>query len=373
MNNNPPAILHRVFDQQHLVWFPESNSWISMQEPAWFVCRLWRNGVEDDIIARRYALRYGMKLNESKEFTGNILHKLKEYSARLPNNPKVYHLSSPSSFYSSHTYRIDKTSFTLRFGSALEEFYGHHALAHLEIKDTVRQSIVFEWFCSGKNHVLKNGSVSWVETDPSRIKRRLFIALSGLIHNKRPGQWLSFVHGAAISRGDHCLVLTTASGSGKSTLAAFLCRNGYTFMSDDIVPIDARHCLAWPFPAAMRVKSGAYDVLTPLYPRLSDAREFAFKNTETTLRYLPFLADESEYRPLPVKVFVFVKYSPGKKEYFRKLNAIESIQKFNENAWLSSQPGHARKFLSWFPEINCFELSYSGFDKLPADFFYETR
>jgi len=50
-------------------------------------------------------------------------------------------------------------------------------------------------------------------------------------------QGILTLHGACVSDLDQTLILLGNSGSGKSTLAAALLKSGFTFLSDDIVPI----------------------------------------------------------------------------------------------------------------------------------------
>ena len=68
---------------------------------------------------------------------------------------------------------------------------------------------------------------------------------------------LFFVHGAAVTNGTHCVVISGESGSGKSTLCWQLCSAGFGYMSDELVPIDLRTIEAQPYPHALCLKSVA--------------------------------------------------------------------------------------------------------------------
>jgi len=68
---------------------------------------------------------------------------------------------------------------------------------------------------------------------------------------------LFFVHGAALAKGNRCIVISGESGSGKSTLCWQLCGAGFEYMSDELAPIDLRTTEAHPYPHALCLKSVA--------------------------------------------------------------------------------------------------------------------
>lgn len=66
---------------------------------------------------------------------------------------------------------------------------------------------------------------------------------------------LFFVHGAALSIDDRCVVISGESGSGKSTLAWSLCHQGFAYMSDELAPIHPTHMHVEPYPHALNLKT----------------------------------------------------------------------------------------------------------------------
>jgi hypothetical protein len=56
------------------------------------------------------------------------------------------------------------------------------------------------------------------------------------------------LHGAAVSRGGHQIVMLGAPFSGKTTLALELVRRGYTFLGDEYVVFDKHASALQPFP-----------------------------------------------------------------------------------------------------------------------------
>jgi hypothetical protein len=86
---------------------------------------------------------------------------------------------------------------------------------------------------------------------PTRLTReivRMFIsANSDLI-------WL---HAGAVSHDDKAIIFPGRWGRGKSTLVTELAKRGWSFHSDDILPIDPRSWMAWPFPQTPRLRQGS--------------------------------------------------------------------------------------------------------------------
>lgn len=356
----------KKIQHSHIVWFEESNSWIQFELPAWFIYCKILNGSKPKEISTAFSKKYSLGFKESLTIVTEIhneIKKLKNYSFhKKPSFPCTIY-SSPPKFFSKRVYLINQKRIEILFGSSLLEYLIHSNFSHLEAKSKLKHHYCIEVFQFQESFVLKTSDKAWAENDSNTIKRKLFIELTNLIYNKTENDWLAYIHGSAISNEHETIVLSTACGSGKSTLAALLCKNGLKFVSDDYVPIDAWFCKAYPFPAALSVKDGAYPILLPLYEELKDSQVYHFKGTNKTVKYLAFPDDGNYYKPLPVKNFVFVVYDKTMPYSFRKVPTLEAIKRFNDEAWLSPTPAHARKFLKWFPGVNCYELVYSDNDR----------
>jgi len=358
----PGKRISRKISNSHILWFGESNSWIQLEEPAWFVYRNYNSGKQLEKISEKISVQYGLSRAESLRFVNEVaeeIRKLSSASFHARNPISSYQFHSPEMFFSVRNYKIKGKIYAISFGSKLLDYMIHPPLAQLEIKTQSPPHFRIEAFSAGFQFIIKIADQAWTENDPSLLKRRLFIQLAGLIYGKSDHDWLAFIHGSAVSNEKESIVLSTASGSGKSTLAALLCKSGLKFMSDDYIPVDARYCRAYPFPSALSVKDGALPCLLPLYDQLKDAEVFHFRGNNKTVRYLPFPVNRNFYKPLPVKKLVFVQYDTATKFNARKIDTLEAIRRFHEEAWVSHSPTHAKKFISWFPGLQCFELIYS--------------
>ena len=65
---------------------------------------------------------------------------------------------------------------------------------------------------------------------------------------------LIWLHAGAAAKDDNAIMLCGAWGSGKSTMVGNLCKKGWTYLSDDIVPIEmeARRLMSFPLTPMMR-------------------------------------------------------------------------------------------------------------------------
>jgi hypothetical protein len=368
----------KKIDNSHIIWFEESNSWIQLEEPAWYIYKSFQSGETATTISKKFSKKYAQRIDETIAFVNEIINQFGKLSSTTFRPEKALSgndYNHTINFFSSHTYKINRKRIEIHFSSRLLEFIIHPSFAHLEIKTSGKSDFIIQVFSTEILHVLKINDEAWTEKDPSFLKRKLFIELTNLIYGKSEKNWLAYIHGSAVSNGLESVILTTECGSGKSTLAALLCNKGLQFVADDYVPIDARFCRAYPFPAALSVKDGAFLVLSPLFPQLKTTEVFHFKGTNKTIRYLPFPNETNFYKPLAVRNLVFVKYNTSKLCSLRKLPTLEAIRRFNEEAWLSPIPAHAKKFIKWFPELNFYELEYSENEKAVREIFglFETH
>lgn len=89
------------------------------------------------------------------------------------------------------------------------------------------------------------------------------------------------VHAASMSRHGRGVILAGRSGAGKSTLVAGLLSRGWQYLCDEFAMVDARTLELKPFPKAVCVKAGAFDLVRRLKLQLSGDRHYvnALKGT----------------------------------------------------------------------------------------------
>ena len=128
------------------------------------------------------------------------------------------------------------------------------------------------------------------------VERLRYEVLLRLIEERSDLIWLHA--GAAAYQGSSVMILGSW-GRGKSTLVTSLYANGWTYLSDDVVPLDPNSNRAFPFPLTPMVREDPGQEL-PL-ERLSELRK-----TEVLL-----LPERVCRDPVPISTMVFPVYSRG--------------------------------------------------------------
>ncbi len=365
-------ILSKKLSSSRIVWFEPSNQWVYLEEPAWFVFQQLRNKKAIAEIARKCAGKYRVSYGECLRFVEDISASLAEFQKPLLT---VYEESfttetaSSLSFtsFSTRHYSINKKIISICFDSRLSEYYIHPPFAHLEITPSGKADVCFEVFSHKGQNILRwegQTDTTYVSDDFNRLKRNLFIQISNIVYKRTHNHWLSFVHASGITDGRQTILLSSSSGSGKSTMAALLQAKGFQMVSDDFVPLDARNKKAFPFPAAISVKEGAFSVLSAFYKNLHDPGYNLYPYTNKSVRYLhPLSSVSTDYKPRPVKTMIFIKYNPEIACQLIPLSIPEALKLYHEQAWVSHNPSYARTFINWFVKLECFRLEYSDIKK----------
>ena len=125
------------------------------------------------------------------------------------------------------------------------------------------------------------------------------------------------LHAATLSFEGQGVLLVGTSGVGKSTLAAGLVSRGWTYLSDEFALIDPDTLRLHPFPKAMCIKAGSFEVIERLNLPLWRRRHYvkAIKGAVGYVRPRDF-APGVIPSPCPIRLVVFPKYGDGEEPRF---------------------------------------------------------
>lgn len=110
---------------------------------------------------------------------------------------------------------------------------------------------------------------------------------------------LMWIHAGAVEKDGSAILIAGASGQGKSTLTTMLCEAGFSYMSDDVAPIDMITDTVYPFPQTPRRRLPSLGALAP----------DEVQSLERTVVLLT--ADMIRQAPAPIRRIVFLDYQPG--------------------------------------------------------------
>lgn len=129
---------------------------------------------------------------------------------------------------------------------------------------------------------------------------------------------LIWLHAGAVAQGGSVLLFVGEWGSGKSTFVATLYREGWTYLSDDMIPYDPTTKCVLPFPLTMAYREHQGELLP----------KEAIPSLEKV--YVDLEQNRVQGSPVPVQAVVFPTFqpdaAPGLDEYSAAKSAVALIR-----------------------------------------------
>ena len=122
------------------------------------------------------------------------------------------------------------------------------------------------------------------------------------------------VHAATMVRSGQGFMFAGGSGSGKSTLVAGLLTRGWGYLCDEFALIDPGTFRLHPFPKAVCIKAGSFDIIKCLKLPLA-RRRYYVKGLKGRVGYInpSDVGPSAVAGPSPVRFVIFPKYTAGGK------------------------------------------------------------
>ncbi len=340
--------------------------------PAYHVIQKLGNGDDPEKIAHWCTRFYHLPKVESKRFVDEVQGLVEQQSvlneSELGKFPPELSDCVPSHFSSIKFYSVNDCIYSVEYETESIEYLIHPKFAHLEISTINDGDHHFQVFQHNERFVLRvNGTIigQWLPEEAHYLTGRFSMELLIRMYRKTESDWMAVFHASALSKGNKCILFLGDSGSGKSTLAAVLMSCGFDLLADDFVPVDVDTREVFYFPAAVSVKKNAMDHLIPLYPQLEAAAEFYYPGMGKTVRYLsPTHQSINPAFSYPCRALVFVKYQRGSGMILEKMPKDIAFQHLVPDSWISPLPENAARFLDWFLDLPCYQLTYSSNGKM---------
>jgi hypothetical protein len=200
----------------------------------------------------------------------------------------------------------------------------------------------------GQYHVRGNAEVDLEDGSLADVLRCLRFSVIQLLIQARPD--LLWFHAGAAASGERAMLLPGHRGQGKSTLVTRLCARGFTYLSDDIVPLNPASQRLVPFP------------LTPA------RREFPGQEMPADWLRAPNKVSVAPgivcRRPVPVGVLVFPRYGAGAPAELSLCAPAQAAVELLQHCWnFASHREAAVSYLcNLVEQLPAFRLSFSDGD-----------
>ena len=365
------TLLERDVDGKKIVWLGDRNQYLILEEPVYQVFRKLLDEAPPELIVEWCLLNYdfpvedGQKLVASLQELINLPSDINNIQAQTNSAPICEIQSEPVTLV--NYYRIHDRVIKVTCDSAGIQFCYHPQLAHLEIPFTDRIDNHIRLDTVDGELILSNNGIvveKWSSAGDSYILGRFFLEMINLSYGKNSSDWMALFHASAISDGQHSIIFLGESGSGKSTIAACLMSSGFDFLADDFVILDKENGHVFVSPGALSVKRQAVAMLLPHFPQLSSLREYYYPLMQKNVRYLPPVNRHTERSNFPCRALVYVKYRKNSGSILESLPKSVAFQQLFPDSWISPEPEIASRFLDWFLEIPCYQLTYSDNDAM---------
>lgn len=203
---------------------------------------------------------------------------------------------------------------------------------------------------------IKGGREIMVDIEPGAPERNATSFIPGtafgiLLHQRGA----LVLHGAAVAKNGRAIAICGASGAGKSTLAAALCREGYSFVADDICVVDLderRHPVV--LPDGRRLK---------LWKESIDRLDFAARRGEAVSEtFEKYYIDPFDSVVAPVKlsaIYALRDADPATSSYIESLPLPDAMHILETEAYRPE----VRKIMGPKPELFAKSAAVLGYSR----------
>ena len=170
------------------------------------------------------------------------------------------------------------------------------------------------------------------------------------------------IHAAVLATGDKAIVCPALSGSGKSTLAAYLSRNGWRLLSDEMALISPNSSTVTPFVRPICLKNHSIDLAKRWFPDafFSKVAVNTHKGDVIHLRPDPHSIEHST-TPAQVVGVIFPKYNQDTFLDVYKIDKAGCFQGLTQNAFNYGILGKdgVSSLINIAETSQCFEIHYN--------------
>lgn len=343
-----------------VLWHRRSNNYSIVESAFLDILKLYLNADDTNQLVAQLQQRYNLNREVAEAMVSEITKQLEAASETTPDQPITPPpYQQPPEAITKH-YRAFEQSFGIRAQNKRLLHYMHPPLAHLEVTDTANHPDAIFDISEDNDHIYlyvnEQPYGSFPKADYHLLQGRFVMLLLGLLHKVNDQDWMASFHASTVAKNGQAAMLLGASGRGKTTLTALLACNGFELVSDDVTGMLSHNLHVYSYPAALSVKSGAFNTLQQVAPQLAHIAP-ADKHPKGLVKFLPIPQQTKAH--YPCQTIIMVQYSAQPlTAQLQPISTVEALQELIPDTWLSPQPAHAQAFLDWLPSVKAYTLQY---------------
>lgn len=369
----PRGVVSFDFEGELLLFSEKAQKVYCLNHSASLIWSYLENQMTLDEVVTAVANTYGVRREQAGVDVGNLIRNWSDAglltyghlqescsdSAEVQSVNPVGCLFSPSLVRRHHLrFNLLEKAFLVRcdsqeIGKCLSEVF-----AHLQ-SDFHEPSIIIDIVESGKNLSIYALGVP-VAND---VKQEYIVPMVTdivLSAAYKSHDCLIAIHAAVLKAGRECAVFVGESGAGKTSLSAALIHHGFTYFSDETTFIDRSNKII-PLPISLRIKEGAWKLLSPMFPHLLKLRAHCLPENQK-VRFLPPTSGDFAVtieEGCSARWLISVRYAPGKKTDIIRISRIRALASLQSAGFDVCGPLDRQRIsdlLTWIRTLDCYEM-----------------
>lgn len=347
---------------------PKKNTLIIVDQIGRFILESLDEQIQEDVISQDISEAFSIPLDQAKI---DVALFLKNYNKKIIS-PKPFDYSLKTRKDSKKTFcknskLIIFPSFSLRVNYNNEDEISilWALLSHLKIKKCTLQVADYNLT------IAKNNKQLWqvtLENDilvsSEKLENIIIPALSHVLELAiRKDNYLVLLHASGVSYKNTSIIFPAIGGSGKSTLCAALIKNGFSYINDDVIPVDYKTGNLISIPFCIGVKQGSWKVLEKYYSNIQQLHTFGKNNLN--IKYLPPPKASQFNKIHRPKFLVIPSYNKGSECIIEKVTPIDGLKAIIEGESLLKLPldnNSIKRLIVWIEGLECYKLKYDNLD-----------
>jgi len=359
-----PTFTQQVGDNYFILWFKTSNQYTVIDQTLMVLLKSYL-GSRNKSEFNQTLLQLEINSDKIDAIYQELDLFLQECNVNRPKQviPDIQFNSSHRNL--TRYYLINKTQIEIHYASEDLKKLIHPQIEHLSLTDATKKSdFVFDIYI--KNHemcLFKDQFIigSYPLTNYHLLQGKFAMELVCSLNNNNESDWLGTFHASTVEQNNKGVMLIGDSGSGKSTFTALLTANGFNLVADDITPIMFKDQKVYGYPAAISIKSGAFETLDTLIPEFSRLKEVYINPYKGYVKYLPPNNLNDITKGYNCETIVVINYNKNQKDtLLEPIEIAEALNILIPESWLEPSERNAKQFLNWLQKLKCYKLSYSN-------------